>query len=102
MGCDEHGCSTDKSDICGDDCDCSGDMLAMWHKAVEQAMIETKKDAIKAILREQFGEAIDESAKAVVKTMGVKFKAAIESEKAMGNLKKELGDIMSKNLKCDC
>lgn len=101
MECNDNTCSTEKGDDCcgGNGC---GDMLEMWHIATRQAMIETKKDAIKKVLQAQFGEAIDESAKAVVKAIGAKIKSDITEAQAMSTLKKELGEILSKAVeKCE-
>lgn len=99
MGCGENECSTENH---GHAHGC-GDMLGMWHIAAEQAMIEVKKDAIKAVLQEKFGDGIKQSAEAVVKAIGTKIKAGMAEEEAIDTLKKELGEIMSKNMEnCEC
>jgi hypothetical protein len=112
--CNENGCATGNYKDCGcqsdescstcsdsssDSCGSSDMMMAMWHKAAMQAMIEIKKDAIKTKLQAKFGEAADKGADAVIEAMGAKMQASIQQEQAMGNLKNKLASILAEAIK---
>ncbi len=112
--CNENGCETNSYKDCGcqseescntcsdsssGSCGSSDMMMAMWHKAAMQAMIELKKDAIKTKLQAKFGDVIDKGADAVVEAIGTKMQASIQQEQAMGNLKSKLTSILSEALK---
>ena len=98
------GCQSDEScSTCSDSSCCSSGtsdmMMAMWHKAAMQAMIELKKDAIKTKLQAKFGEATDKAADAVVEAIGTKMQASIQQEQVMGNLKSKLRSILAEAIK---
>ena len=90
----------------GNGCNCPGctgqnplefaEML--WHKAAVEAMIEIKKERIKARLEQSFGPAIDKGADAVVSVIQKKMQAAMQNAQGEQELKNKLASIMSEAL----
>lgn len=88
-------------------CDCPGctggdpmDFVMMvWHKAAMEAMIEIKKDKIKAKMEAAFGDAMDKSADAVLESMHKIISATMQKSSAEGELRGKLASIMSEAMK---
>ena len=70
----------------------------LWHKAAIEAMIEIKKERIKARLEQSFGPAIDKGADAVVSAIQKKMQATIQNAHGEQELKNKLASIMSEAL----
>ena len=102
-GCE---CGPSSSSSAGNECSCLGctgqnplefaEML--WHKATIEAMIEVKKEKIKARIEQNFGPAIDKGADAVVSAIQKKMQAAIQNAQGEQELKNKLASIMSEAL----
>ena len=108
MECNGPQCSTvgiNSPQLCNFDggCECpscSGqDMLKfaeiMWHKAAMAAMIEAKKDRIKARIENSFGEHLDKGADAIVEAISKKIQSAVQSSKSEQELHTKLSSLLN-------
>lgn len=109
MGCDEEGCGCSSNEnhqhgsMQYNGCNCPGCtggdpmefMMTMWHKAAMEAMIEVKKDKLKAKMEAVWGDTIDKSADAMLESMGKTMAAIMQKSSAEGELKNKLASIMA-------
>ena len=65
-----------------------------WHKAAMSAILEAKKDRIKARIEKQMGAALDKGADAVVEHMHKKISAAVSTAGSEAELKNKLFSII--------
>ena len=70
----------------------------LWHKVAIEAMIEVKKEKIKARIEQSFGPAIDKGADAVVSAIQKKMQATMQNAQGEQELKNKLASIMSEAL----
>ena len=104
MGCDGMECKphthvTSNNNSC--DCPgCTGQnpmefVTKMWHKAAMEAMLEIKKDKIKAKMEAAWGDSIDKAADAMLESMGKVMSATVQKSSAEGEFKNKLASIMA-------
>lgn len=93
------GCESTNNDSCN--CpSCTGQnpldfVTIMWHKAAMAAMLDLKKERIKARLEKSFGPSLDKGADAVVEAIQQKIKSAVLGSKSEQELRGKLASIMS-------
>jgi len=102
MECNEPQCSVQTSQSPASSCECpscTGENPAdfiekMWHKAAMSAILEAKKDRIKAKIEEKMGDALDKGADAVVAHIHNKISAAVSTAGSEQELKNKLFSIL--------
>ena len=66
----------------------------MWQRAAKKALMEAKKDRIRARIEKKMGASLDKGADAVVEYMHKKFTAAISTASSEQELKNKLFSIL--------
>ena len=102
MECNGLQCSVQPSQASVESCECPSctgqnpvDFIELtWHKAAMNAILEAKKDRIKAKIEEKMGNALDQGADAVVAHIHNKVSAAISTAGSEQELRNKLVSIL--------
>lgn len=102
MECNGPQCSVQPSQLSASSCECPSctgqnpvDFIEMaWHKAAMSAILEAKKDRIKAKIEEKMGDALDKGADTVVAHIHNKISTAISTTNSEQELKNKLFSIL--------